>query len=114
MFALLVRAFVLCAALLSATAGLAWEEPARGTKTRKALMDAIRPHAVWMLGEEIEFVVYDLRRQDGLAFASVYPQRPGGKPIDIASTPAMRRGQLDTEFMDGVTMQALYQRSGDT
>jgi len=55
-----------------------WTEPARGTPTRAALMDALRPHALWLLGSPVEFVVYDLRVSGNLAFASVYPQRPGG------------------------------------
>jgi len=35
--------------------GWAWEEPQRGTDTRSALMDALRPHAEWMLGKPVEF-----------------------------------------------------------
>ena len=93
---------------------MAWEEPKRGTRTRAALMEAIRPHAAWMLGAPIEFVVHDLRRDGDLAFASVWPQRPGGGAIDPAGTPGVRRGQLDAEFMDGIAMQVLYQKSGDT
>lgn len=105
---------LLCGLWIAATPALAWEEPARGTKTRKALMDALRPHAVWMLGGEVEFVVYDLRRQGGLAFASVYPQRPGGGEIDLRRTPGAQRGEIDPTYMDGATMQALYVLSGDT
>ncbi len=100
--------------IILALPALAWEEPARGTRTRAALMDALRPHAVWMLGQPVEFLVHDLRRDGDLAFASVHPQSPGGTPIDLRRTPAVARGELDPEFMDGVTMQALYQKSGDT
>ncbi|MFT5006729.1 MAG: hypothetical protein ACI8YI_002357 [Paracoccaceae bacterium] len=32
-------------------------EPARGSETRRALMDAIRPHAEWNLAAPVEFVV---------------------------------------------------------
>ncbi len=91
-----------------------WQEPARGTPTRKALLDALRPHAMWMLGSPIEFVVHDLRQSGKLAFASVYPQRPGGGEIDLRDTPAFQRGDLEPDFMDGVTMQALYFKSGET
>lgn len=92
----------------------AWEEPARGTPTRAALMDALRPHAVWLLGAPVQFVVYDLRRDGDLAFASVGPQRPGGLAIDLWKTPGARRGELAADMMDGVSMQALYVRSGKT
>jgi len=91
-----------------------WQEPARGTPTRTELLDALRPHAMWMLGSPIEFVVYDLRLSGKLAFASVYPQRPGGAEIDLRDTPAFERGDLEPDFMDGVTMQALYYKSGET
>lgn len=91
-----------------------WQEPPRGSPVREALLDALRPHAMWMLGSPIEFVVYDLRQSGKLAFASVYPQRPGGAEIDLRDTPAFQRGELDPEFMDGVTMQALYYKSGET
>lgn len=101
-------------ASLAASVAAAWDEPARGTKTRGALMDAMRPHAAWVLGPGIEFVVYDLRRSGDLAFANVWPQRPGGAAIDLARTPAALRGELEIEMMDGVAMQALFQKSGDT
>ena len=91
-----------------------WQEPARGSSTRKALMDALRPHAMWMLGSPIEFVVYDLRQSGNLAFASVHPQRPGGAEINLYETPGFQRGDLEPEYMDGVAIQALYYKSGDT
>ncbi|MDE0782837.1 MAG: hypothetical protein OSB34_06595 [Planktomarina sp.] len=37
-----------------------WHEPKRGTDTRLALMDAIRPHVEWQLGKPIQFVVDNL------------------------------------------------------
>lgn len=91
-----------------------WQEPARGTPTRQALMDALRPHAMWMLGAPIEFVVHDLRQSGDLGFAAVYPQRPGGTEINLYETPAFQRGELETDYMDGVAMQALYYKSGQT
>lgn len=107
---------ILLLALVAAWPGYAqsWQEPARGTPTRQALMDALRPHAMWMLGSPIEFVVYDLRRSGKLAFASVYPQRPGGSEIILRDTPGYQRGELDPDFMDGVAMQALFYKSGET
>ena len=95
-------------------------EPARGTETRKALMDALRPHAEWQLGRPVEFVIHDLRLAEGqglpfaVAFAAVTAQRPGGTPIDIRRTPGFRRGFLDPEFSDGTTLQALYRKVGNT
>lgn len=104
---------------LSLSAGQAaaqgWTEPARGTATRAALMDALRPHAEWLLGAPVEFVVYDLRQAGNLAFASVYPQRPGGGEISLWQTPGYARGELDPQGMEGgVMMQALYIKSGQT
>ncbi len=105
---------LLIALLAAPVSAQGWQEPARGTKTRKALMDALRPRATELLGAPVEFVVYDLRRAGDVAFASVVAQRPGGVPIDLFQTPGYRRGQVDPEFMDGTTLQALYYKSGDT
>lgn len=91
-----------------------WQEPARGTPTRAALMDALRPHAMWLLGAPIEFVVHDLRRSGNLAFASVTAQRPGGGQIVLSETPGYHRGEVDADFGADTGMQALYFRSGDT
>lgn len=93
---------------------LAWEEPARGTETRAALMDAIRPHAEWQLGAPVQFVVGTLRRQGDLAFAMLMAQRPGGVAINMFQTPGYLRGEIDPEFMDGTSIQVLYKKSGDT
>ena len=91
-----------------------WVEPQRGTVLRAALMDALRPHAEWLLGAPVEFVVHDLRVSGDLAFASVYPQRPGGGPISPSATPGAARGELYLDGMDGIGMQALYKKSGQT
>jgi hypothetical protein len=96
------------------SAAQAWESPARGTATRTALMDALRPHVEWSLGAPVEFVVWDLRRHGDIAFFSGVAQRPGGGEIDIARTPAAQRGELDPEVGDGATVQALYKLSGQT
>ncbi|WP_425100268.1 hypothetical protein [Tropicibacter sp. S64] len=108
-----MRPFLLPLLLLAAPA-LAWEEPARGTATRTNIMDAIRPHIEWALGAPVEFVVWDLRRDGDVAFASLMAQRPGGGVIDVYATPAPRRGEIDPEVGDGATVQALLQKSGDT
>ena len=60
-----------------------WVEPKKGTDTRKALMDAIRPHIEWHLGKPIQFVVEDLRVSGNVGFGTLSPQRPGGAKIDL-------------------------------
>ncbi|MCB1340544.1 MAG: hypothetical protein KDK24_05665 [Pseudooceanicola sp.] len=91
-----------------------WQEPPRGSATRADLLDAIRPQVEWQLGSPVEFVVHDLRVAGGVAFANLYPQRPGGGQIDPYQAPAYRRGELAPEQMDGIGVQALYWRSGRT
>ncbi|WP_323763629.1 hypothetical protein [Marinovum sp.] len=92
----------------------AWHEPARGSATRSALMEALRPHAEWELGAPVEFVVGELRVAGDLAFAALTAQRPGGAAIDLRRTPGFARGTLDPEMMDGASLQALYRKSGAT
>ena len=108
---ILMIAVVLTGGVASAQS---WSEPARGTATRRALMDAVRPHAEWQLGAPVEFVVHDLRRAGDLAYASITSQRPGGGVIDQYQTPGYRRGTIDPEISDDTTLQALYRKSGDT
>lgn len=93
-----------------------YSEPARGSATRSALMDAIRPHAEWNFGAPVEFVVDDLRVAGDLGYASLAPQRPGGMAIDLATSPMARMtgSGYDPEFSDGAYMHVLYQRSGST
>lgn len=105
--------------LLLAGAGMAqagddYSEPARGSALRAALMDAVRPHAEWMLGQPIEFVVDTLRAGHDTGFAILEPQRPGGGAINPATTPMARRDVYSTEIQDGITMHVLYQKSGNT
>jgi hypothetical protein len=93
-------------------------EPERGNATRSALMDAIRPHVEWDLGQPIEFVVNDLRVSGDVAFASLAPQRPGGTPIDLRDTPWYRRNWDPNsdfmDFMDGTHTEVLYRKMRDT
>lgn len=108
------RIVVLGLAVLASAARADFVEPARGTETRKALMDALRPHIEWMLGPPVEFVVWDLRVSGDVAFFSGWAQRPGGGEIVMADTPAARRGEIDPYVGDGATVQALYRLSGKT
>lgn len=103
----------LVAALSAPLPALAWETPARGTPLRSDLMDAVRPHAEWILGPDVVFVVDDLRVSGKVAFASLGPVRPGGREITRDEIP--RREGWDNPFdWDGVQMQVLYQLSGET
>ncbi len=108
-----MRWLLVIAMFLSPAAASAWEVPERGSKTRAALMDAMRPHAEWNLGAPVQFVVHELRREGDMAYASLYAQRPGGGAIDQASTRIMQQGEAE-EFMDVTAIQALYRKEGDT
>lgn len=99
--------------VMLAGAAAAWEEPARGSATRGALMDAIRPIAEWKLGAPVQFVVHHLRREGDVAFAGLTAQRPGGGAIDLSQTPAVLRGEEDGSF-DISEIFVLYKKSGDT
>lgn len=91
----------------------AWTEPARGSPDRSALMDALRPHAEWIYGAPVQFVVDSLRMDGNVAFAAVRVQRPGGDGIDVAATPGWAEGYFlpDADHTSG---QALYWKSGAT
>ena len=107
--------YLLCVtSVLLATAALAWEEPARGSPERRAMMDAVRPQAERVLGAPVEFVVDDLRVAVGRGFAALRAQRPGGGAIDLYATPGARRGDFDPATADGATVHVLYQKSGST
>jgi len=89
-----------------------WTTPALGSDLRTDLLSAIRPHIEWALGAPIEFVVWEMRVKDDLAFASLWAQRPGGGEIDLHDTPAARYEMLDPTVGDGPTIQVLYRKSG--
>ena len=116
MLRLIIFGLILSASTLRAD----FVEPARGTVTRAALMDALRPHVEWELGSPVEFVIHELRLAQGqglpgaVAFASVSAQRPGGMKINIRQTPGYQRGNIDPDFMDGTSVQALYRKMGET
>ncbi len=109
-----MRHILLGLAVIWAGMAQAWEEPARSTETRSALMDALRPHAEWLLGKPVEFVVYELRRSGDVAFGMVHAQRPGGGEIDLSRTRGAAINAFDVEYMDGSSLQALYRKSGST
>jgi len=89
-------------------------QPKRGTPIRSALMDAIRPHIEWELGQPVEFVVNELRASGNYALAFLAPQRPGGTKIDLLKTPGFQRGSLEPDYMDGTAVVVLYERKRET
>ena len=109
-FALVLGVFALGVAPVFAQS---YSEPARGTATRAALMDAIRPHVEWDLGEPIEFVVDELRVSGDVGYGSLSPQRPGGGAIDLYNTPGYRRG-MEPEHIDGTRVTVLYRKVRET
>lgn len=108
------RAGLLLAFTLLPQLAHAWSEPARGSAERRAMMDALRPHAEWLLDAPVEFVVGELRVQGNSGMAMVSPQRPGGGAINLAHTPMVLRDGADPDHMDGTDMQALLTRQGKT
>lgn len=109
-----ILAYGACLAVSGAGPALGWQEPARGSADRAGMLDALRPHAVWLLGGPVEFVVDSLRVDGRLGFAMLRPQRPGGAEIDLRQTPMGLRDPEGIDFMDGSSMQALFERAGDT
>ncbi|MGC9371231.1 MAG: hypothetical protein ACP5DX_16975 [Paracoccaceae bacterium] len=106
---------IACLCLVATAADAAdWTVPQRGSATRAALMDAIRPHAEWELGRPVEFVVRELRVAGDLGFAMLKAQRPGGVPIDMHDTPIARRGGFDADIAEASELQVLYRKSGQT
>lgn len=76
--------------------------PARGSETRREILDAVRPVVEAQLHKPIQFVVNRMAVSKGWAFVALMPQRPGGKAIDISRTRL-----ADEEFLDGVSTYAL-------
>ncbi len=83
-------------------------QPASGSAERKAVLDAIRPRAQGDLGGAVEFVVKEMRVQDGFCFTRLEPQRPGGGKIAKSETVFAQE-----EFMDGLTIFALLGQTGN-
>ncbi len=81
--------------------------PASGSAERKAILDTIRPRAQSDLGGAVEFVVKEMRVQDGFCFTRLEPQRPGGRKIAKSETVFAQE-----EFMDGLTIFALLGKTG--
>lgn len=100
--------------LAVATPASAWETPARGTKLRADLMDAVRPHAYQIFGAPVVFVIEELRVQGDVAFAMLDPVRPDGRKMVFDDLSPEIKKHEDPEYWAGPHMQALYQRVGRT
>ncbi|MDU8926104.1 hypothetical protein RXV86_01765 [Alisedimentitalea sp. MJ-SS2] len=114
------RIIILGLVLFASVVRADYFEPKRGSEMRQALMDALRPHAEWLLGAPALFVISELRvatKKDlglpfDVAFAVVEARRPDGSEINLWETPGVERGDLDPHSMDGATFQVLYRREG--
>ena len=106
-----ILALTIMVSIAASTTAFAWQEPPRGSKLRKDLMNTIRPIAGLHLTPPIEFVVRDLRVDGDFAFALLDPQRPGGIPIDWYSTlgSSLFRTQRDFENF-GIEMIVFFER----
>jgi len=110
----MIRILALVLLLTTPAFAQGWSEPARGTKDRADMMDAIRPHIEFLLGSPVEFVIDELRVAGNLGFARVNPQRPGGKKINLDETPMAARGDLGDGEWDGTHVEALLLKEGNT
>lgn len=78
-------------------------EPAKGSRERAEILDALRPTIEDEMRGPVEFVITTLRSSPRFAFVQADPQRPGGRPIDPEETAFAG----DADMMDGLTVYAL-------
>ncbi|WP_340300667.1 hypothetical protein [Roseobacter sp. HKCCD5988] len=90
-----------------------YSEPGRWTATRSALMDAIRVHVEWDLGQPTEFVVDQLRVAGDVPYGALSPQLPGGGAIDLYNTPGYRRC-MNPDHVDGTHVAVLHRKLRET
>lgn len=109
-----MRGLLVMTAVVFAGPAPGWETPSRGSAERGALMDAMRPHAEWVFGPPVVFVVSDLRVAGDVAFGAMRAVRPGGVEIQRSGLPR-HTIEGDNPFdWDGPQLQVLYRRAGDT
>lgn len=84
--------------------------PQRGTKERKAIMDAARIPIGNELGQRVIFVVSVLRTDDNWAFLQATPVQPNGKAINWLKTPYASDWRADV--MSDVIMVLLKREGG--
>lgn len=105
-------ALLLAISTATPSAGQSWHEPARGTTDRADLMDAIRPHAEYMLGQAVKFRVDTLRVAGDRAFAVLQPLDAGGAEVRLEGAPMLARSGDAADFYDGSRIDVLYIKSG--
>lgn len=89
-------------------------EPERGTDLRMSILDAVRPIAERYFGPPVEFVVDSMRVLDGQAYVELSAQRPGGGEIDLISTPAAGRREVDFGVGNGnIVSGFLIEQAGE-
>lgn len=84
--------------LLTAPALAVPVTPKQGSQERNAVLDALRAPVQRALKKPVVFKVNHLKLQDGWAFMTGVPQRPGGKKLDYRGTAwqeAIRAGAFD-------------------
>ncbi|HEX8642378.1 MAG TPA: hypothetical protein VF702_00520 [Allosphingosinicella sp.] len=108
-----MRAPLIAALVLALAAAPAAAQPSAsataaakpGTAQRRAILAALRPTIALELRSPVEFVVRDLRVEQGWALVIADPQRPGGGAIDGRHLPYF-------DDRDGLTVYALLRFGG--
>ncbi|MEM9781594.1 MAG: hypothetical protein AAF899_03865 [Pseudomonadota bacterium] len=99
------------AVALSAGPAMAWDEPARGSQTRKDLMNAIRPLAEGFHGPPLLFVVDTLRVAGDVGYGVLLPMRPGGDPRRFEDA-YIADNDVDMRTFSGTGINVVYARQG--
>ena len=87
-------------------------EPPPGSALRAELLDVLRRDVEPRCGGPVEFVVETLLVEDRRAVANLWAQRPGGVPIDLATSPLVTVEGTPPDLIDGPTVQAYLYRPG--
>ncbi|WP_370251402.1 hypothetical protein [Nioella sp.] len=87
-------------------------EPPPGSALRAELLDVLRRDVEPRFGGPVEFVVETLLVEDRRAVANLWAQRPGGAPIDLATSPLVTVEGTPPDLIDGPTVQAYLYRPG--
>lgn len=75
--------FALIAICTACSAGAEGRPADVSPQERHAILDALRPSIETALGAPIQFVVKELRVDEGFAYVNVNPQRPNGTAVKI-------------------------------
>lgn len=83
--------------------------PERGSKVRKDIVDALRVPVEKELGQEIIFIVNELKVSGNWAFFQAIPQKPGGGLPDFSRTKYQEA--IDGDYFDN-NVNSLLKKSG--